>query len=1019
MTEQDQQQTPVQGATAEAQKQAQPAPPRWVVCDPDAGNVDQVTVWVEPDLTDPVCLRWMCAKNGVPTRVVIELADTPAELIALIAVGYEDEDADDDLGYEAEEITAKLKELRATMAADSEIPGKASKSTKAVAHPPRALDPLVLQEFFAPTSFNTRKNSSLFIRFYAAKGFKYPQVQGANGKPRPYFHEGFLLVGSTCGASPIDALTIDGADKPFLNVNARLRREGALPENVGFVTCQLRATLNSRGKNDVSNRTDCWNGSSIWLLEYDYGTKEQQREWLAALGLPISIVDTGGKSLHGYIETTDFLDAEGAEKLPWCQPSMSDAFDSPTKEARRFQAARIWEMIRDLLWEAAVRNTGTYPDPSAMKLVQVMRLPGSVHPATGRVATIVQVEPPRLSIRELHAHLSNLCAAGPYGCERTWKEAMHTAELHGQARTGLAGAQKRKKRQVDDDEGDNRPTFWGDLIESIERPRPWVDELPICERKKVLTECLEQFPPRVPGSQTYPLYRDLLMGIARTVGPDEISWVVELFNEHSPEWNQVDEGFVADLLTREQGYNAGTVLNATRERLKDPLWLPPSEVARRADVASYNLATGYEYLAKPKSYLENVWPVRKEQLMARGADVRRIWAGVAGELRGVRLDPEYLLDSLPEAIRRYLGLPAENALPSDGINTRSAAEWGELIAAQGGGSDPLFQVPDHIPRNGVTVLFGSAGGGKTTQVLHIAAAAMFGTTFGDTKEPCLKLPTGKDILHVVNDDQDGGPQMVVETIKKLPLSEGQTKEFLDRLDIWGRQSVDNWVAGDLFSFTPDRMIQLAEKLRSGRYGMVVVDSLKRSCSLSPLPVSIYQQTGLPWLSLLSTMARAYGVTTILLHHTNKGRGANVERAGGLTDIVETVQAAHYIEYKGEVGDGTVSTDWHVLKCRGAHRRSYTLRQHQDGTTGIEPQGEARNNNCRGEILALLSSNDGARSTAEILHALSGKWGESNVRNNLPKLEKEGRIVSTRVGASGIGGQAMKHYQLAKETTSAS
>jgi hypothetical protein len=890
----------------------------------------------------------------------------------------------------------------------------------ALFHLPKPIDPAVLREFFKYSWFNTRKGAALFVRCFAAKGFKYPETKQIDGKTQRYYHRGFHLHGSTSGISPIEALTTNGAGKDFAMLNAHCKRAGALPESIGFVTCQLRATKNSKGKTDVSNRIDCWDGSSIWTLEFDNGTREQQEAWLAALNLPMSLVDTGGKSLHAYIETTDFLDANTAADLPLHKPDAASTFDEGHEVTGRQQAILIWEEIRDLLWEAVARTSGQWPDPSAMKLVQVMRLPGSVHPATGRLATVVRVEAPRLSILDLHAHLAGLCTAGTYGCARTWKEALKAAEEHGQARTAPAGAQKRKRRQVDDDnEGVNRPTFWGDLLESIERPRPWIDELPICERKKVLTECLEQFPPRVPGSQTYSLYRDLLMGIARTVGPDEISWVVELFNEHSPEWNQVDESFVADLLSREQGYNAGTVLNATRQRLKDPHWLPPSEVARRADLATYDKATGYEYLAKPKAYLENVWPVRKEQLMARGADVRRIWASVAGELRSVRLDPEYLLDSLPEAIRRHLGLPAENALPSDNINTRSAAAWGELIEAQGCGSGSLFQVPDHIPRNGVTVLFGPAGGGKTTQVLRLAAAAMFGTTFGDSKEPCLKLPAGKNVLYVVNDDQDGGPQMVVETLKKLPLSEGQAQELLARLDIWGRQSVDDWVGGDLFSFTPDRMVELAEKLRSGSYGVLVVDSLKRSCSLSPLPVSVYQQTGLPWLSLFSTMARAYGVTTILIHHTNKGRGADVNRAGGLTDIVETVQAAHFIDYKGEDAGGTVNTEWHVLKCRGAHRRTYTLRQHQDGTTGIEPQGEARNNNCRGEILALLSCNDGSRSTAEILHALSGKWGESNVRNNLPKLEKEGRIVSTRVGASGIGGQAMKHYQLAEETTSAS
>jgi hypothetical protein len=254
--------------------------------------------------------------------------------------------------------------------------------------------------------------------------------------------------------------------------------------------------------------------------------------------------------------------------LPWHTPDAASTYDEGHEVTRRQQAIRIWEEIRDLLWEAVVRTTGQWPDPSAMKLVQVMRLPGSVHPATGKVASVVRIDAPRLSIRDLHAHLSELCAAGTYGCTRTWKEALKAAEKHGQARTAPAGAQKRKQRQVHDDEDENTLTFWRELFEFFERPRPWIDELPICERKKVLTECLEQFPPRVPDTGTYPLYRDLLMGVARTVGPDEISWVVELFNEHSPEWNQVTEDFVADLLTREQGYNAGTVLNATRQRLK-------------------------------------------------------------------------------------------------------------------------------------------------------------------------------------------------------------------------------------------------------------------------------------------------------------------------------------------------------------------------------------------------------------------------------------------------------------------
>ena len=588
----EQQKAPVQGATAEQQvkrrgellKKLGTVATCRVAFDSEDLEGSEVLAWLAPDEADPAFVSWRDASGAVPTQVAIQLAGTPAELVAwMVSFDEDDEDEGDEGDEELDaETEAGIPSLRCDLAEVDDAQAAAPDvftQGEGLFYLPRVIDPAVLQEFFQYSSYNTRKGAALFVRCFAAKGFKYPETHREEGKTRRYYHQGFYLPGSTVGRSPIEALTSRDAGKSFAALNAHCGRAGAMPESIGFVTCQLRATKNSKGKTDVSNRIDCWDGSSIWTIEFDHGTQEQQEQWLAALNLPMSLIDTGGKSLHGYIETTNFLDAKTASELPWHKPDAESIDTQGPEVTGRLQAICIWEGIRDLLWEAVVRTTGQWPDPSAMKLVQVMRLPGSVHPATGKVATVLQVEAPRLTIQDLHAHLSELCAAGTYGCSRTWEDALSSAEKHGEARNAPAGAQKRKQRQWEGD--DPLQTFWRDLLESIERPRPWIDELPICERKKVLAECLEQFPPRVPGSNTYPLYRDLLMGTARAVGQDEIPWVVELFNEHSPEWNQVDESFVADLLTREQGYNAGTVLNSTRQHLKNSQWLPPSEVARR------------------------------------------------------------------------------------------------------------------------------------------------------------------------------------------------------------------------------------------------------------------------------------------------------------------------------------------------------------------------------------------------------------------------------------------------------
>ena len=122
---------PVQGATTEHQANASAALFRQlatiatcrVAVDSEHVEDTEVLAWVEPDEADPAFVSWMNASGALPTHVAIELAGTPAALVAwMVPFDEGDEDADDDLGDEAGEITAKLAALRAAVAEGVEVP---------------------------------------------------------------------------------------------------------------------------------------------------------------------------------------------------------------------------------------------------------------------------------------------------------------------------------------------------------------------------------------------------------------------------------------------------------------------------------------------------------------------------------------------------------------------------------------------------------------------------------------------------------------------------------------------------------------------------------------------------------------------------------------------------------------------------------------------------------------------------------------------------------------------------------
>ena len=243
-------------------------------------------------------------------------------------------------------------------------------------------------KFFGPSMWAapTWGTSPLFLR-----GFGGPTGRDAS------YHKGFALFGSQ---SP--------GDKPCCNVvetlgcgvlarASRYHQKQHGKESLGFVLCRLKAVKKpDETRACYTNAAANWDGGFAFLIEFDdHASKAEQHQRLdaieAALGVEGTRLDTGGKSIHWYYQLGQVVDAgwieENGERDIDAVRRLEGLEGIPGNS--EISALLFWTLLRDKLWEVACGVTGMKPDPSALKAVQLGRLPGSVHAKTGARACVV------------------------------------------------------------------------------------------------------------------------------------------------------------------------------------------------------------------------------------------------------------------------------------------------------------------------------------------------------------------------------------------------------------------------------------------------------------------------------------------------------------------------------------------------------------------------------------------------------------------------------------------------------
>jgi hypothetical protein len=87
--------------------------------------------------------------------------------------------------------------------------------------------------------------------------------------------------------------------------------------------------------------------------------------------------------------------------------------------------------------------------------------------------------------------------------------------------------------------------------------------------------------------------------------------------------------------------------------------------------------------------------------------------------------------------------------------------------------------------------------------------------------------------------------------------------------------------------------------------------------------------------LLQSMCAQYKATLLWVHHTNKSSSKTSHRAGGSTDLVEIISAAHELTYE-LLDNGQTKSTWYVHKLRGSQKRRFEYSfDFEDGFTLLE------------------------------------------------------------------------------------
>jgi hypothetical protein len=288
-------------------------------------------------------------------------------------------------------------------------------------------------------------------------------------------------------------------------------------------------------------------------------------------------------------------------------------------------------------------------------------------------------------------------------------------------------------------------------------------------------------------------------------------------------------------------------------------------------------------------------------------------------------DPELWSKSkLIEAKIRKLGVPTNEIKEQSMamLSARLGLDLGGLNGTAGAirslnrsqGFTQGWLIPQFLPLGKASLIYGDSGAGKTSIALHIANAYLKGIPFADSIYP--SKYDGRKVLFIASDGQGDAVDHLTDYAEQSGFMDDKT--FDKNFKVYA--AADDGSNGP-FNFSPIHLVNLHNQLAGGDYGLVFIDSLKASCMGSDY--SIDDRSAVLPMRVIQAMCAKTKTTLVWLHHTNKSSSESSHRAGGSTDIVEIVSAAHELRHKWDEKTNQSSSEWLVQKLRGSSMRRFS------------------------------------------------------------------------------------------------
>lgn len=306
------------------------------------------------------------------------------------------------------------------------------------------------------------------------------------------------------------------------------------------------------------------------------------------------------------------------------------------------------------------------------------------------------------------------------------------------------------------------------------------------------------------------------------------------------------------------------------------------------------------------------------------------------------------------------------------------------LGRNGNSTGQQWLLPNFLPKAKAAMLYGDSGVGKTSIALHIANAYIHNLPFADSVYPAVS--DKRKVLFIASDGQGDAYDHLQDYAEQSGFLDDDT--FIDHFDVYAASEEE---ASGPFNFSEVHLVNLHQKLHSGEYGLIFIDSLKAACMGSDF--SIDDRTVAEPMRLVQAMCAKTDTTLVWLHHTNKSSSGSSHRAGGSTDVIEIISAAHELKHTWDEKTEHGSTEWIVQKIRGSSKRKFSYSF--DFETGVVlDEAESEPASTGDLILRAIYESQYKRMSRDSVAQRIGK-NPKTLSNHVTQLKSQGLIKMHR------------------------